>query len=112
MDLKFYKCMHCGNIAIKPFDAGVPLVCCGEKMTELTANTTDAAVEKHVPVVRVDGSNVHVEVGSTLHPIRISRFRFWPRVRTRSTIRRISSAGAKAKTKFALKAVAIVKKTV
>ena len=49
MDLKFYKCMHCGNIAIKPFDAGVPLVCCGEKMTELTANTTDAAVEKHVP---------------------------------------------------------------
>lgn len=55
MDLKFYKCMHCGNIAIKPFDAGVPLVCCGEKMTELTANTTDAAVEKHVPVVRVDG---------------------------------------------------------
>ena len=48
MDLKFYKCMHCGNIAIKPFDAGVPLVCCGEKMTELTANTTDAAVEKHV----------------------------------------------------------------
>ena len=26
MDLKFYKCMHCGNIAIKPFDAGVPLV--------------------------------------------------------------------------------------
>ena len=63
MDLKFYKCMHCGNIAIKPFDAGVPLVCCGEKMTELTANTTDAAVEKHVPVVRVDGSNVHVEVG-------------------------------------------------
>lgn len=69
MDLKFYKCMHCGNIAIKPFDAGVPLVCCGEKMTELTANTTDAAVEKHVPVVRVDGSNVHVEVGSTLHPM-------------------------------------------
>ena len=69
MDLKFYKCMHCGNIAIKPFDAGVPLVCCGEKMTELTANTTDAAVEKHVPVVRVDGSNVHVEVGRTLHPM-------------------------------------------
>lgn len=24
---------------------------------------------KHVPVVRVDGSNVHVEVGSTLHPM-------------------------------------------
>ena len=61
--------MHCGNIAVKPFDAGVPLVCCGEKMTELVANTTDAATEKHVPVVSVDGSKVHVEVGSTLHPM-------------------------------------------
>ena len=46
MDLKFYKCMHCGNIAVKPFDSGVPLVCCGEQMVELTANTTDAALEK------------------------------------------------------------------
>lgn len=35
MDVKFYKCMHCGNIAVKVFDAGVPLVCCGEKMVEL-----------------------------------------------------------------------------
>lgn len=69
MDLTFYKCAHCGNIAIKPFDAGVPLVCCGEKMEALVANTTDAAVEKHVPVVTVDGSNVHVEVGATLHPM-------------------------------------------
>jgi len=112
MDLKFYKCMHCGNIAIKPFDAGVPLVCCGEKMTELTANTTDAAVEKHVPVVRVDGSNVHVEVGSTLHPIRNSRLILLPRVWIRSTISKISSAGAKAKTKFALKAVEMVSNTV
>ena len=69
MDLKFYKCLHCGNVAVKPLDAGVPLVCCGKPMAELTANTTDAAVEKHVPVVTVDGSNVHVEVGSTLHPM-------------------------------------------
>ena len=38
-------------------------------MTELVANTTDAATEKHVPVVTVDGANVHVEVGSTLHPM-------------------------------------------
>lgn len=69
MDVKFYYCKHCGNIAVKPFDSGVPLVCCGEQMEELTANTTDAAVEKHVPVVTVDGANVRVEVGSTLHPM-------------------------------------------
>lgn len=69
MELKFYKCAHCGDVAIKPFDSGVPLICCGEPMNELVANTTEAALEKHIPVVRVDGSRVHVEVGSTLHPM-------------------------------------------
>ncbi|MEG0375713.1 MAG: desulfoferrodoxin family protein [Raoultibacter sp.] len=69
MDVKFYHCTHCGNIAIKPFDSGVPLVCCGEKMEELTANTTDAATEKHVPVITVDGNKVQVEVGSVPHPM-------------------------------------------
>lgn len=38
-------------------------------MKELVANTTDAATEKHVPVVKVDGNKVAVEVGSTLHPM-------------------------------------------
>ncbi|MEG0476655.1 MAG: desulfoferrodoxin family protein [Raoultibacter sp.] len=69
MSVQFFKCLHCGNIAIKPFDSGVPLVCCGEKMTELVANTADAAVEKHVPVVTVQGNTVHVAVGSVPHPM-------------------------------------------
>ncbi len=69
MDVKFYRCTHCGNVAIKPFDSGVPLVCCGEKMEEITANSVDAALEKHVPVVTVDGAKVHVEVGSVPHPM-------------------------------------------
>ena len=69
MALKFYQCNHCGNVAVKPYDKGVPLMCCGEKMTELTANTVDAAVEKHVPVVTVEGSAVHVVVGEVAHPM-------------------------------------------
>lgn len=36
---------------------------------ELKANDTDAAVEKHVPVVTVDGNKVHVAVGSVAHPM-------------------------------------------
>ncbi len=35
---------------------------------ELTANTVDAAQEKHVPVVTVDGDEVKVAVGSVEHP--------------------------------------------
>ena len=67
--LKFFKCAHCGNVAVKPYDKGVPLMCCGEKMTELVANTTDAATEKHVPVVTVEGNVVNVVVGEVEHPM-------------------------------------------
>ena len=38
-------------------------------MRALEANTTDAAQEKHVPVVEVNGSLVTVTVGSVAHPM-------------------------------------------
>lgn len=69
MQVKFYKCMHCGNIAIKVVDNKVPLVCCGEPMVELVPDTQDAALEKHVPAVTVDGNCVHVNIGSVDHPM-------------------------------------------
>ena len=67
--MKFYKCRHCGNVVVMLNDSGVNPVCCGEKMEELVANTVDAAFEKHLPVVKVEGNNMHVEVGSILHPM-------------------------------------------
>lgn len=69
MELKLYKCSHCGNIAFKAYDSGVPLVCCGEKMEPMKANVTDGAVEKHVPVVTQNGNEVTVVVGSVKHPM-------------------------------------------
>ena len=54
--MKFYICNHCGNIIAYVKSSGVPVVCCGEKMQELVPNTTDAAVEKQVPVIQIDGS--------------------------------------------------------
>ena len=71
MKLEFYKCAHCGNVAVKLFDQGVSLSCCGEEMTLLRAGETDGAAEKHVPVVTV-GETIHVEVGSVLHPMMAS----------------------------------------
>ena len=68
-NVKFYRCEHCGNIVEKIIDSGVSIVCCGEEMTELIPNTTDGAIEKHVPVVTVEGSKVTVKVGSVLHPM-------------------------------------------
>ena len=36
-------------------------MCCGQKMEELVPNTTDAAVEKHVPVISVEGNRGHCQ---------------------------------------------------
>ena len=70
MAVKFYRCRHCGNVIQKVVDSQVPVVCCGEKMEELVANTVDASLEKHVPVVtKLDDCLIKVEVGSVPHPM-------------------------------------------
>ena len=66
---RLFKCEHCGNIIEMVEDKGVPVMCCGQKMTELVPNTTDAATEKHVPVIEVSGNEVAVKVGSVEHPM-------------------------------------------
>ena len=50
MGMKFYRCAHCGQIVAIVKGTGVPIMCCGEKMQEIVPGTTDAALEKHVPV--------------------------------------------------------------
>ncbi|MBQ4105195.1 MAG: desulfoferrodoxin [Clostridia bacterium] len=66
---KFFICEHCGNIIGLINDAGVPMKCCGQNMTELVPGTVDASLEKHVPVVTVDGDTVKVEIGAVAHPM-------------------------------------------
>ena len=66
---KFYRCDHCGIIVGVVEEGGGTLICCGEPMRALEANTTDAAQEKHVPVVEVNGNLVTVTVGSVAHPM-------------------------------------------
>ena len=50
---RFYVCEHCGNLVNAVHDCGVPMMCCGQEMTELVANTVEASREKHLPVVEV-----------------------------------------------------------
>ena len=75
--MKFYVCEHCGNIITYAKNVGVPVMCCGQKMTELVPGTTDAAVEKHVPVVTVEGQKVVVEVGGVEHPMVEAHYIEW-----------------------------------
>jgi len=66
---KFYICERCKNFVNLVDNRGGTLVCCDIEMTELTPNTVEASVEKHLPEVKVSGNEVQVEVGSVLHPM-------------------------------------------
>ena len=67
--LQVYRCPLCGNIVEVVHAAGGTLVCCGQPMEAQGENTTDAATEKHVPVIEQDHGGVRVSVGSVAHPM-------------------------------------------
>ncbi|NLJ89095.1 MAG: desulfoferrodoxin [Epulopiscium sp.] len=80
---KFYLCTHCGNMVGLINNAGVPLICCGEKMQELIPNTVDASAEKHVPVIKLDGNKVIIEIGSAPHPMTKEHYITWVYIQTK-----------------------------
>lgn len=88
MEQKFYICEHCGNIIEMVKDAGVPVMCCGQKMKELAAGTTDAALEKHVPDYKVEGNKVIVNVGSVAHPMMPEHYIEWVSLQTKQGVQR------------------------
>ena len=68
--MKFLRCKVCGKIVAMVNDcSSCPTKCCGEAMEEIIPNTSDGAAEKHVPVIKVEGERVVVEVGSVAHPM-------------------------------------------
>ena len=79
---KFYVCEHCGNLIGMINDAGVPMMCCGQKMTKLEAGVVEASHEKHIPVVQVDGNTVHVTIGSVEHPMAEEHSILWVYLQT------------------------------
>lgn len=100
---KFYICEHCGNIVGLIHDAGVPLVCCGQKMTKLEAGVVEASREKHIPVAEVKGSTVEVIVGSVLHPMTEEHSITWVYLETdRGGQRKNLAPGQEPKVTFAL----------
>lgn len=103
MEQKFYICEHCGNIIAFVKDAGVPVMCCGQKMTEIIPGTTDAAVEKHLPVIRQEGNIITVEVGSVEHPMLEAHYIEWISIQTKQgNQRKILAPGEKPAAVFAI----------
>ena len=77
MKLRFFYCKHCGKIIAIVKESIMPTVCCGREMEELIPNITDGTVEKHVPVIKVNGRTVTVTVGSKTHPMDEDHYIEW-----------------------------------
>ncbi len=100
---RFYICGHCGNLVGLIHNAGVPIMCCGQKMTPLEPGTAEASTEKHIPVVTVQGSTVKVEVGSVQHPMTEDHSIQWVYLQTdKGGQRKCLEAGAVPLVTFAL----------
>lgn len=85
---KFYICEKCGNLVEKIEDSGVPMVCCGQKMTKIEAGTVEASREKHIPVATVEGNEVKVVVGSVEHPMAEEHSILWIELKTDKGVQR------------------------
>ncbi|MBQ3055022.1 MAG: desulfoferrodoxin [Oscillospiraceae bacterium] len=102
-ETRFFICEHCGNLIGMIHDAGVPMMCCGQKMTKLEPGTTDASVEKHVPVATVNGDTVEVIVGAVEHPMTEEHFIPWVYLQTdRGGQRKCLKPGETPKVRFSL----------
>jgi len=72
-----YRCEICGNI-VEVLHAGAgQLTCCNQTMKMLVENTTDAAQEKHVPVLERTSAGIEVKVGGVDHPMEAKHYIEW-----------------------------------
>ncbi len=83
MEMKFYRCAHCGQIIAMVKNVGVPVKCCGENMQEIIPCSTDAATEKHVPVYTVENGKVTVKIGEVAHPMTEEHLIEWVSLKTK-----------------------------
>ena len=102
--MKVLRCNKCKKIVVQLNSKPCPTMCCGEAMEELTPNTTDAALEKHVPVVEQEGDLVTVKVGSVEHPMLEEHYIEWIALETKNGYQLKSlNPGEKPEAVFALK---------
>jgi superoxide reductase len=75
--LQVYRCEVCGHIIEVLHSGAGTLTCCDQPMKQLKENTTDAAKEKHVPVIEKTATGYKVKVGSVAHPMLPEHYIEW-----------------------------------
>ncbi len=97
---RFLQCPDCHGIALVIYgeeDAG-----CGT-YDKLHANTTEAAIEKHLPVVEVKKGKVIAKVGANDHPMEDDHYITWVYLETtRGGMLRTLKPGDKPSVQFTL----------
>ena len=102
--LTIFKCKKCGKLAIFMGEVEGPVTCGGEEMRRMKAGEVDAAAEKHVPVVSVEGDTVKVDIGAVAHPMAEEHSILWVYMQTdRGGQRKALSVGSEPVVYFALK---------
>ena len=106
--LEVYKCEICGNIVEVVHSGAGALICCGKNMDRITENTTDAATEKHVPVIELAADSVTVKVGDVAHPMEDAHYIEWIEILVEDKIyRQYLQAGQPAQATFNLSATTV-----
>ncbi len=75
--LQVFKCEICGNMVEVIHGAGGTLTCCGQAMNLLQEGVTDAATEKHLPVIEKIEGGYKVKVGDVAHPMEDKHWVEW-----------------------------------
>jgi superoxide reductase len=83
---EIYKCAICGNTVRVIGKGKGQLVCCGQPMDRLVENSTDGAMEKHVPVVEQIPGGYKVSIGAVAHPMIEEHHITWVGLRTEDGI--------------------------
>ncbi len=90
MERKFLLCEICGNLIDKTSNIESTPVCCGNVMKELVPNMTEAAGEKHIPVIEIKDNIATVTVGEVLHPMLEEHFIKWIYLETNKGIKKVN----------------------
>ena len=85
----FYECDNCKIVLEEINGQAGEFSCCGRPMKKMTANTSEGAAEKHLPVVHQNGQEIEVRVGDVFHPMTKEHSIEWVYLETQKGAQRV-----------------------
>lgn len=80
--MNVYECNKCGRIVEEIKEGVGKPYCCGQQMILLEPGTSDGVYEKHIPITKISGTKVIVNVGAEDHPMTCEHYIEWIAIET------------------------------